>query len=58
MDVPAVRLAVLADATAYARERVAILVEVDKATGRVAKGLRVWCRLLRLLEAERGEIAA
>jgi hypothetical protein len=53
------RPAVLADATAYARERVAILVEVDKALkGRVAKGLRAWCRLLRLLEAERGEIAA
>ena len=49
----------LADVIAYARERVAILIEVDKAlAGRVAKGLRVWRRLLSLLEAERGEIAA
>jgi hypothetical protein len=50
---------VLADATAYARERVAILIEVDKAlAGHVAKGLRAWRRLLGLLEAERENIAA
>ena len=49
----------LAAVVDYAHERVAILIEVDKALpGRVAKGLRAWRRLLELMEAERGKIAA
>ena len=43
----------------YARERVAHLVEIDKALkGGVAKGLRAWRRLKEILEAERKKIAA
>ncbi len=49
----------LDDAIAYARERVAILTEVDKALkGRMARNLRAWRRLLGLLEAEGEKVAA
>lgn len=49
----------LDDAIAYARERAAILTEVDKALkGRMARNLGAWRRLLGLLEAEGEKVAA